>query len=259
MAVATVNGRGVDLDLAVRTVPGDVLTYHDLRRDDPLLRIALMVCDRYGLDLLLAHVSVIQTKNGRRVYVTRDGYLHLALTRDLLDGMRVVEEYKNPDGTFVCVVWLWRVGREHPFEGRGYCDPGDAQYAKNGRAQARARAERRALRWVVPLEIVGLDDDDDDEPGDVDVDQVGPGTVEATGTYSDAPASTARAVDPIEVEQMTGHDLQRAARALFGDLDAEAQVAFCDRHGIVDRGRPWPDSALSELLDAPFIADPPMH
>jgi hypothetical protein len=234
----------VDVDTAVAHVPADVLKYQGIRREDPLLRIALRVCERYGLDLLLGHVSIIETRGGaRRVYVTRDGYQHLAVSRDLLDGVRIVEEYQTADGVYVCVVWLNVRGREHPFEGRGYCDPGEPQYKNgHGRDQARARAERRALRWVVPLDVVDVDDEDVVEPAAVPI-----GDTLAAGGMRD----TDDPGDPVEAYEAAwvDHAAQRAARVAFNTLDGDARARFLERHMITDVGAAWPASALTELLD----------
>jgi hypothetical protein len=248
--------RAIDLDLAVQTVPADVLTYQNIRRNDPLLRIALLVCARYGLDLLLGHVSIIETRGGaRRVYVTRDGYRDLAVKRGLIDGVRIVEEYQH-DGTFVCVVWINAVGRAHPFEGRGYCDPGEPQHkAGRGRDQARARAERRALRWVVSLDVLGLDDvDDEPEPvEELDDTRMHREAVEAAGTVpiGDTLAAGGMRAEDAE-EYVTGALVdasrrQGAARAAFAQLDTDAGAEFLRRHGI-ERGHAWPDAAIVELL-----------
>jgi hypothetical protein len=244
--------RAIDLDLAVQTVPADVLTYQNIRRNDPLLRIALLVCARYGLDLLLGHVSIIETRGGaRRVYVTRDGYRDLAVKRGLIDGVRIVEEYQH-DGTFVCVVWINAVGRAHPFEGRGYCDPGEPQYkAGRGRDQARARAERRALRWVVSLDVQGLDDEDDDEPEPVEAVEavdVAEGDRLAAGGMRAEDAEeyvTGALVDAIKAKGQRQLDARRALAQLAPDAAAE----FVERHQIY-RGRAWPDAAIVELLGA---------
>jgi hypothetical protein len=56
---------------------------------DPTHQAMLLASEKYGLDPLLKHIIVIP---GGGVYVTRDGWLHVAHREGTLDGIEVVEE-----------------------------------------------------------------------------------------------------------------------------------------------------------------------
>lgn len=229
-------------------VPDEVLRYHNLNRNEHVVQVLLLVCARYGLDPLLAHASVIATKQGRKVYVTRDGYLHLAQVSGVLDGMTTVEEWQNAAGTYVCTVYVWARGRSHPFEGRGYCDPGEAQHtAGQGRAQARARAERRALRWVVPMVPVADQLDTDDEVEAADAQGPNP-TRDAVTASPSLPAGDAAPNTGVPASGSV-HERQRHARVALAQLDPDHAADLLTQYGVTDRGAAWPDELLAELLD----------
>ena len=136
------------------TVGADTLAYLGLDPRSIQARALVLLAERYGLDPLLGHVSVIATKNGNRVYITRDGMLDVGHRSGQLDGI-VVDEQRESDHGYSATVSVWRKDMTHPFTYRGGCGADEPQAkAGNGAEMALARAERRALHraFNIPLE-----------------------------------------------------------------------------------------------------------
>jgi hypothetical protein len=113
-----------------------IVNYLGLNPNDPKSRAVVAVCQTYGLDPLLKHVIVIP-KGG--VYITRDGYLHIAHRSGQLNGI-VVEEppHLSEDGReWLCTVTVYRKDMHY-----GFTFPG--RYPVNG--QNRDYAPEMALK-----------------------------------------------------------------------------------------------------------------
>ena len=88
---------------------------------NPTHQAALLVADKYGLDPILKHVIVIP---GKGLYITRDGYLHIAHASGKLDGIEVVSETET-DQHWLAKVAVYRADMSRPFTYTG-------RYPKNG-------------------------------------------------------------------------------------------------------------------------------
>lgn len=119
--------------------------------NDPRVRAAMVICDRYGLDPLLKHVVVIPNSGA---YITRDGLLHIAHRSGLLDGIEIVgqPEVDQRHKEWTCRVAVHRKDWAHPVVMPGRY-PAAARY---GPEMAITRAERAALKRAFDI----TDDDD---------------------------------------------------------------------------------------------------
>lgn len=273
-----------------RTAPSvEVMVHAGVPRDAidrPLGRLFLLLCERYDLDPALRQVEVIPTQSGPRVYITADGYRHIALASGQLDGLSI-DSSEGGSGWRAHVV-AWRKGCAHGFDGRAGC--GFVEGKDDPEAQAITRATRRALRNAFdPIRVEpqyaelmrdsDTFDDDEDAPapqhGRTDrpeasaapgpvvnpqpspVDPAGPGPGSAAldvepeavapgDTYA-AGGMTAALND--EARRQAFDDArQAAAREAFARLGEQSRRNFRRRHKIVAFDAPWPNGALHELL-----------
>ncbi len=141
-------------------VGADTLAYLGLDPRKPEVHALVLLCQRYRLDPLLGHASIIAAKGGNKAYITRDGMLEVAHRSGQLDGI-VVDEQRESDHGYSATVSVWRKDMSHPFTYKGGCGVDETQ-AKvgNGAEMALARAERRALRRAFAIPAY----DDADEP-----------------------------------------------------------------------------------------------
>lgn len=129
-------------------VDDEVLRYLGLPRNNPATRALVLLADRYRLDPLIGEIQIISTKQGAKVYISRDGLLAIAHRSGMLDGIVVTEQRRNSakDG-WTAYVEVWRKDMAHPFKYGAQCKDAEKQaQAGNGPEMALARAERRALR-----------------------------------------------------------------------------------------------------------------
>ena len=139
------------------------LKYLGLETGSVQAQALVLVCKRYDLDPLLGHIDIIKTKNGPRIYVSRDGMIEVAHRSGVFDGITVDEERRNSDNDgWTAYVSVWRKDMAHPFRYGAQCQDSEPQAKDgNGPAMALARAERRALRRAFNIPVA---DDIDDEP-----------------------------------------------------------------------------------------------
>src|ERR1044072_5222357 len=134
-----------------------VLAYLGLNPQDPKSRAVVAVAQHYDLDPLLKHVIVIP-KGG--VYITRDGYLHIAHSSGQLDGIVVEQEPTlSEDGKeWVARVSVYRKDMRHPFTfpGRYSVNGGNRDYAQEMALKA---AESHALRRAFNVSGLGSADE----------------------------------------------------------------------------------------------------
>lgn len=137
-----------------------VLQYLGLNPNDPKSRAVVAVAQHYALDPLLKHVIVIP-KGG--VYITRDGYLHIAHSSGQLDGIVVDQEpAMSEDGKeWVARVSVYRKDMSHPFTfpGRYPVQGSNRDYAQE---MALKSAEVHALRRA--FNVTGLPAEDEQRP-----------------------------------------------------------------------------------------------
>lgn len=198
----------------VRPEPIDeaaVLRVLRLNPNDPATQALILTCQRYGLDPILKHAVLISG----RLYVTRDGLLHVAHASGQLDGIEVLEQTETPDH-WIAKVAVYRKDMSRPFAYVGRYPKAGSGNKAYGPEMAVKCAEVMALRrafdvavaareeaWDTPDENVvapdGLaratQDDDSGPTGEVPAD-VSTGKGGAAGTK---PA--AEVVDELELER----------------------------------------------------------
>jgi hypothetical protein len=138
------------------TVGEETLKYLGLDPNDVKARAIVLACQRYGLDPLLGHIDFYKN----RLYISRDGMLHVAHESGQLDGI-VVEEQRQSEHGWSATVTVWRKDMSHPFTYKGGCGIDEPQAVQgHGAEMALARAERRALRRAFNIPAVGDEIDD---------------------------------------------------------------------------------------------------
>lgn len=163
-AIAKQAGQSTDLAARERTAAATfavddraILSYLGLSANDARSHAVIAVCRRYSLDPLLKHVVLIP-KGG--VFITRDGYLHVAHESGRLDGIVVVDEPTlSDDGTeWKARVAVYRKDMTHPFQypGRYPVRGGNTAYAQE---MALKNAEAHALRRA--FDVSGLPAEDE--------------------------------------------------------------------------------------------------
>lgn len=134
-----------------------LVRYLGLNPSDPKSRAAVAVARRYELDPLLKHVVVIPSSG---VYITRDGYLHIAHASGQFDGMTVVRDPElSEDGSeWVARVAVYRKDMAHPFEFPGRY-PVTGQNKVYAQEMALKAAEVHALRRAFNVAGLGAADE----------------------------------------------------------------------------------------------------
>lgn len=136
---------------------GALVQYLGLNPNDPKSRAAVAVCQAYNLDPVLKHVIVLP-KGG--VYITRDGYLHVAHRSGNLNGIVVDEPpHLSEDGKeWLCTVTVYRKDMQYGFRfpGRYPAVGGNKDYAPE---MALKCAEAHALRRAFNVSGLGSADE----------------------------------------------------------------------------------------------------
>jgi len=220
----------------VKVTP-DVLAYIGLQEGDPLTPLTILLAERYGLDPALGHLLVIAARGGRKVYITRDGYVDIAHRSGQLDGI-ILEDVSRGESGWRATASVWRRDMRYPFTYSAGC--GDGEDKPDGEAMAIARAERRALKRAFPvIQAIeyqhGLLGDDD---GDA-----------ATPT-TPVPALEQRPhrSEPRGPRWRPSTTERRDAKRSLSSLSENEQHAFLERYGIPYFGAMWPDAAVAEVL-----------
>lgn len=156
-AVATRNDSGTAQIGSFDPDDQKVIAYLGLDPRDPKSRAVVAVARHYDLDPLLKHVIVIP-KGG--VYITRDGYLHVAHRSGQLDGIVVEQEPTlSEDGQ----VWTARVTVYRKDMSHGFTYPGRYPVAGSNRdygpEMALKAAESHALRRAFNISGLGAEDE----------------------------------------------------------------------------------------------------
>ena len=142
-------------EISVRESPRDIalLKAVGLDRAAPEQReLAIAIAERYGLDLMLKHLVLIEG----RPYVTRDALLHIAHRNGQLDGIVTTEPVL--DGEFWrCSASVYRKDMSHPFTygGRYPAKGGNARFAPE---MALKVAESMALRRAFDIGAPSADE-----------------------------------------------------------------------------------------------------
>lgn len=112
-------------------------------------QLAIAIADRYGLDLMLKHLVLIEG----RPYVTRDALIHIAHRSGQFDGIAVTQPVKE-EGFWRCQATVYRRDMSHPFTypGRYPATGGNAKYAEEMCIKvAESMALRRAFDVAAPV------------------------------------------------------------------------------------------------------------
>lgn len=115
--------------------------------------LALAIADRYGLDLMLKHVVLIEG----RPYITRDGLLHIAHRSGVFDGMEVTDPSVVDVGagkfwTARCSVYRKDMTRPFTYAGRYPTTGGNQKFAPEMATKvAEVMALRRAFDVSAPV------------------------------------------------------------------------------------------------------------
>jgi len=121
--------------------------------------LALAIADRYGLDLMLKHLVMVEGKP----FITRDGLLWVAHRSGQFDGIEVTRPVKE-DRFWRCTATVWRKDMTRPTVYPGRFPAG----AKNDEEMAIKTAESMALRRAFNVSAPSLDErwasDDADVP-----------------------------------------------------------------------------------------------
>lgn len=202
---------------AVSNVTQATLRYLKLDPNQVEVRALVAVANRYHLDPLIGEIQLIQTRNGPRVYVSRDGMISIAHRSGQLDGIEVVEQRRNTanDG-WTAYVSVWRKDMTHPFHYGAQCRDNEPQAkAGNGPEMALARAERRALKraFAIPTDET-FDPDDEPERSTALPDTAGLAHTPPTPAVGPSPGEPARSPDGDAVTTvLPAASTQRAAAA----------------------------------------------
>jgi len=112
-------------------------------------KLAINIADRYGLDLLLKHLVLVEG----RPYITRDALLHIAHRSGQFDGISVTEPAVS-DGYWRCTATVYRKDMTHAFTypGRYPATGGNAKFAEEMAIKvAESMALRRAFNVAAPV------------------------------------------------------------------------------------------------------------
>jgi hypothetical protein len=112
-------------------------------------QLAIAIAERYGLDLMLKHLVLIEG----RPYVTRDALIHIAHRSGQFDGIEVTQPVLD-DRYWRCVATVWRKDMSHPFSygGRYPASGGNAKFAEEMAVKvAESMALRRAFDVAAPV------------------------------------------------------------------------------------------------------------
>ena len=111
--------------------------------------LALAIADRYGLDVMLKHLVMVEG----RPYVTRDGLLHVAHRSGLFDGIEVSRpQLEGEFWTASCTVYRRDMTRGFTYHGRYPAKGGNARFAPEMAVKvSEVMALRRAFDIAAPV------------------------------------------------------------------------------------------------------------
>lgn len=173
--------------------------------------LALAIAKRYELDLLLKHALIIEG----RVYVTRDGLLHIAHRSGQFDGLETTEarivEFAGLGEFWTAEATAWRKDMTHGFkyQGRYPTKGGNARFAPEMAVKvAEVMALRRAFDVAAPTA---------EERWDRDIPDV---ELEPPKTLAERAAE--KAAEIVEPEPI----VEAAKRAFVDEPDPEVQAGL---------------------------------
>jgi hypothetical protein len=215
--------------------------------------IALAIADRYGLDLMLKHLVLVDG----RPYITRDGLLHVAHRSGALDGIEVTDpELVDLEGVGKfwrarCSVYRKDMGRPFVYAGRYPAKGGNQRFAPEMAVKvAEVMALRRAFDVSAPVI---------EERWDVDVTAAEPEVTITEQIAAKRRTISGPAAPSVEDESVadspptTAGDVQPGAA---GEADAEPVHGSADEppHPASQAGAPADTSAA--LPSDPDLGEP---
>jgi hypothetical protein len=173
--------------------------------------LALAIADRYGLDLMLKHLVLIEG----RPYLTRDALLHIAHRSGQLDGIEATEPVLS-DGFWraSCTVWRKDMSRGFTYSGRYPEKGGNAKFAPE---MALKVAESMALRRAFDIGAPSAD-----ERWDADA---------AAPSVAVPPAPTLAEVARTRAEAVQPEPVEAASEAMFVEVAPEPTPAPAEAPG----------------------------
>lgn len=135
-----------------------ILRHLNLNMRDPAAQALVLVCERYSLDPILKHAVLIQG----RMYVTRDGLLHVAHASGQLDGIEVLEQGET-DTHYTAKVAVYRKDMGRPFTYIGRFPKSQRMAKEYGPEMAVKCGEVMALRRAFDVALCAAEERWDEE------------------------------------------------------------------------------------------------
>lgn len=176
---------GTDITRGIQVDQAAVLKHLGLDANDPAAQALVLTCQRYDLDPILKHALLIE----KRLYVTRDGLLHVAHKNGQLDGIEVLEQAES-ETHYIAKVAVYRKDMSHPFVYVGRY-PKTGTNKKFGPEMAVKCAEAMALKRAFDVSVTAADEMWD--RGDIQEAAAAPAAPESVGG-----AATGNGADPVE-------------------------------------------------------------
>lgn len=208
--------------------------------------LALAVANRYSLDPMLKHFVMIEG----RLYITRDGLLHVAHSSGVFDGIEATRPTKSEDGKHwesEATVYRKDMGRPFRYSGRYPVAGRNAQY---GPEMAVKVAEVTTLRRAFDVAAPTVEEQWDDPDGGTEtVDET-----KAPTSLAERVAIAAAAVAPADAEVI----VEVTETAETEPETAPATEAALDQPEITEPVEGDAPSAPAETApETPAIADAP--
>ncbi len=185
------------------------------RYPQPTQELAISIANRYGLDLMLKHLVIIEG----RPYITRDGLLHVAHRSSQFDGIEVTDPVLDGD-YWRAKASVWRKDMSHPFtySGRYPKTGGNAKFAPEMAVKvAEVMALRRAFDVAAPVM---------EERWDVDAEAIEPVEQQTARSVLAERAAQVRQVEAREADRAP--DNESAYGDTFDPSNAGQVAAFFD-------------------------------
>lgn len=194
---------------------------------DDDVKLALAICDKYGLDPLLKHVVLIGGKardattgaytTRYNVYITRDGLLYIAHASGQLDGMEVTTGQDQRGEYAECTVWRKDMGR--PFRYRVYrreYDSGIGAWKTHPSAMLTKTAEVFTLRRAFNVALTPVEEMGFSEQEFVYIQQPVQPVMQLTKQVDVLAALRKKAVDTAATYNVEPEEVREMMKYLFG-------------------------------------------
>jgi hypothetical protein len=169
--------------------------------------LALAIADRYGLDLMLRHLVLIDGKP----FVTRDGLLWIAHRSGQFDGVKVTRPVKE-DRFWRADATVWRKDMAHPIEFSGRFPVG----AKNDEEMCVKVAESMAYRRAFNVAAQTVDERWASDDAEIVTPKVSPTASLAEVARAKAAEATQDGAGPREVMAVVSEVMDAPSDALCG-------------------------------------------